>query len=93
MASSSNSKVNTVQKQVDEVVNLMNDNIAKVVQRGENLEQLQDKTEGLQQSALQFKKGASDVRKAMWWKDMKMKMILGGILLVIIIIIIREYFW
>ncbi|KAI8843255.1 hypothetical protein HDU78_008900 [Chytriomyces hyalinus] len=84
----SNSKVNTVQKQVDEVVNLMTDNIAKVVQRGENLEQLQNKTDDLQQSAMQFKKGASAVRKEMWWKDMKMKMILGGVLGVIVIIII-----
>ncbi|TPX63571.1 hypothetical protein CcCBS67573_g08646 [Chytriomyces confervae] len=86
----SNSKVNTVQKQVDEVVNLMTDNIAKVVQRGENLEQLQNKTDDLQQSAMQFKKGASAVRKEMWWKDMKMKMILGGVLGVIVIIIICE---
>ncbi|KAJ3223887.1 hypothetical protein HDU81_008841, partial [Chytriomyces hyalinus] len=84
----SNSKVNTVQNQVDEVVNLMSDNIAKVVQRGENLEQLQNKTDDLQQSAMQFKKGASAVRKEMWWKDMKMKMILGGVLAVIVIIII-----
>ncbi|KAJ3024308.1 UNVERIFIED_CONTAM: hypothetical protein HDU68_008254 [Siphonaria sp. JEL0065] len=71
-----------------EVVNLMNDNIAKVVQRGENLEQLQNKTDDLANSSLQFKRGASDVRKAMWWKDTKMKLIIGGIVALIIIIII-----
>ncbi|KAI9350938.1 synaptobrevin [Obelidium mucronatum] len=66
----------------------MNDNIAKVVQRGENLEQLQNKTDDLANSSLQFKRGASDVRKAMWWKDTKMKLILGGVVAVILIIII-----
>ncbi|KAJ3404020.1 hypothetical protein HDU80_003409 [Chytriomyces hyalinus] len=86
----SNSKVNAVQKQVDEVVNVMTDNIAKVVQRGENLEHLQNKTEDLQQSAMQFKKGASAVRKEMWWKDMKTKMILGGVLGVVVLVIICE---
>ncbi|KAJ3263034.1 Penicillin-binding protein 1C [Chytriomyces hyalinus] len=72
------------------VVNVMTDNIAKVVQRGENLEHLQNKTEDLQQSAMQFKKGASAVRKEMWWKDMKTKMILGGVLGVVVLIIICE---
>ncbi|KAJ3355714.1 hypothetical protein HDU83_002719 [Entophlyctis luteolus] len=66
----------------------MQDNIAKVVQRGENLEQLNTKAEDLSASSMQFKKGASDVRKAMWWKDMKMKLILGGVIVLIIIVII-----
>ncbi|KAJ3137927.1 hypothetical protein HK100_000225 [Physocladia obscura] len=71
-----------------QVVNLMQDNITKVMQRGENLEQLNAKAEDLSSSSAQFKKGASEVRKAMWWKDMKMKLILGGVLATIIIIII-----
>ncbi|ORY47329.1 synaptobrevin [Rhizoclosmatium globosum] len=66
----------------------MQDNINKVVQRGENLEALQNKTENLASSSLQFKKGATEVRKAMWWRDMKTNLILGGIVAVIIIIII-----
>ncbi|KAJ3315370.1 hypothetical protein HDU76_002222 [Blyttiomyces sp. JEL0837] len=82
------SKTGQVQAQVDEVVNIMNDNINKVMQRGEQLETLQNKTEDLQNSSLQFKKGANQVRKEMWWKDMKMKLILGGIVLAILIIII-----
>ncbi|KAJ3054682.1 hypothetical protein HDU99_007728, partial [Rhizoclosmatium hyalinum] len=57
----------------------MQDNINKVVQRGENLEALQNKTENLASSSLQFKKGATEVRKAMWWRDMKTNLILGGI--------------
>ena len=38
------SKAAQVQQQVDEVVGIMQDNIHKVVQRGEQLESLQNKT-------------------------------------------------
>ncbi len=38
------SKTSQVQQQVDEVVGIMQDNIHKVVQRGEQLESLQNKT-------------------------------------------------
>ncbi|KAI9343883.1 synaptobrevin-domain-containing protein [Zopfochytrium polystomum] len=67
---------------------MFEDNINKAMQRGEELESLNTKTEDLQNSSLQFKKGANEVRKQMWWKDFKMKMILGGVVLAIIIIII-----
>jgi len=41
----------------------MQQNINKVVERGEALESLQDKTDQLQDGALQFKRGANRVRK------------------------------
>jgi hypothetical protein len=33
----------------------------------------------LQQGALQFKRGATRVRKQMWWKNMKLNLILGAL--------------
>ncbi|KAJ3128380.1 SNAP receptor, synaptobrevin [Nowakowskiella sp. JEL0407] len=82
------SKTQQVQKQVDEVVGIMQDNIQKVMQRGEQLDSIQNKTDDLQNSSQQFRRGASRVRKQMWWKDMKMKLILGGIIGVILLVII-----
>ncbi|KAI8823169.1 synaptobrevin [Fimicolochytrium jonesii] len=84
----SSSKTGQVQNQVDEVVGIMQDNINKVMQRGEQLDTLQNKTDDLQNSSLQFKRGANRVRKQMWWKDMKMKLIIGGVIAAIIIIIV-----
>ncbi|TPX72712.1 hypothetical protein SpCBS45565_g00241 [Spizellomyces sp. 'palustris'] len=81
-------KTTQVQNQVNEVVGIMQDNIDKVMQRGEQLDTLQNKTDDLQNSSLQFKRGANRVRKQMWWKDMKMKLILGGVIAAILIIII-----
>ncbi|KAJ3159831.1 hypothetical protein HDU86_001483 [Geranomyces michiganensis] len=87
-AADSSSKAAHVQNQVNEVTAIMQDNINKVMQRGEHLDTLQDKTDDLQNSSLQFKRGANRVRKQMWWKDMKMKLILGSVIAAILIIVI-----
>ncbi|KAJ3013732.1 hypothetical protein HKX48_005543 [Thoreauomyces humboldtii] len=81
-------KTQAVQGQVDEVIGIMHNNIEKVMARGEKLESLQNKTDDLQQGALQFKRGATKVRRQMWWKDLKLKLIIAAIIIVILIIII-----
>ncbi len=81
------SKTKAVQDEVDEVVGIMQNNIEKVVQRGEKLETLQTKTDDLQAGALQFKRGAVSARKQMWWKNMKMQLIIGGVIVLFIVII------
>ncbi|KAI9321006.1 synaptobrevin-domain-containing protein [Dichotomocladium elegans] len=81
-------KTSRVQAQVDEVVNIMQDNIDKVMQRGERLDDLRGKTEDLQSTAHHFRRGANQVRKRMWWKDLKWKIIIGVTILIILGIII-----
>ncbi|GAN08322.1 synaptobrevin [Mucor ambiguus] len=81
-------KTARVQQQVDEVVGIMQENIDKVMQRGERLVDLQGKTEDLQATAGHFKRGANQVRKRMWWKDLKWKIIIAVTILVILGVII-----
>ncbi|KAI8143634.1 synaptobrevin-domain-containing protein, partial [Fennellomyces sp. T-0311] len=81
-------KTQRVQAQVDEVVNIMQDNIDKVMQRGERLDDLRGKTEDLQATSHHFRRGANQVRKRMWWKDLKWKIIIAVTILVILGIII-----
>ena len=45
----------------------------------------------LEQGAVQFRKGASGVRRQMWWKNMKWRLIVGGGILIILAIIIGEW--
>ena len=171
-APGSTDKVKNVQKQVDDVVAVMQSNLEKTLERGERLDQLQTKTgrwgvEGanwvawakrpkdvvawakgvkdvvawakgqktwshgarscpavptvfagfsrsqflclrvspsfsrgvlhtlvsgladeLQTNAAQFKKGSTKLRKAMWWKNMKLNLMIAGVCLVIIAIIV-----
>ncbi|KNE64586.1 hypothetical protein AMAG_09944 [Allomyces macrogynus ATCC 38327] len=82
------SKTSAIQAQVNEVVGIMQQNIEKVMERGERLDTLQTKTEDLSQSANQFRRGATKVRKQMWWKNMKLKIIVFLIVVAILLAII-----
>lgn len=76
-------------QQIDDTVNVMKKNLESVAQRGEHIDQLQDKSENLNQSAQGFRRGANRVRKQMWWKNVKMRIwILVGIIVLLLIIII-----
>ncbi|KAI9219431.1 synaptobrevin-domain-containing protein [Blastocladiella britannica] len=81
-------KAKQVHAQVNEVVGIMQSNIEKVMDRGEKMETLAAKTEDLQNQSNQFKKGATKVRKAMWWKDLKLKLAIAAVVAIILIIII-----
>ncbi|KAI9145974.1 synaptobrevin [Paraphysoderma sedebokerense] len=87
-AAASPNKTHQVQAQVNEVVGIMQNNIEKVMERGEKLDSLANKTEDLQQSSMQFKKGATKVRKQMWWKDMKLRLMIAAVVILLIIIIV-----
>jgi vesicle-associated membrane protein 7 len=81
------SKVASVQKKVDEVKNIMVDNIEKVLERGEKIELLVDKTDNLRFQADKFHKTGRQLRSRMWWQNMKMKLIVVFILILIAVII------
>ncbi|KAL6722072.1 Vesicle membrane receptor protein (v-SNARE) [Lecanora helva] len=84
-----NTRTAAIQSQIDDTVNVMKKNLESVAQRGENIDQLQDKSENLNQSAQGFRRGANRVRKQMWWKNMKMRIwIFVGIIVLLLIIII-----
>uniref|UniRef100_A0A8C6T997 Vesicle-associated membrane protein 4 n=1 Tax=Neogobius melanostomus TaxID=47308 RepID=A0A8C6T997_9GOBI len=87
--------VHSVQSQVDEVIDVMQENISKVIERGERLDDLQDKSESLSDNASAFSSRAKQLHRRMWWRDTKMKMIIAlvviGLLLIIIIPVILRY--
>ncbi|XP_051930247.1 vesicle-associated membrane protein 4 isoform X3 [Hippocampus zosterae] len=90
-----NDKLKHVQSQVDEVIDVMQENISKVIERGERLDDLQDKSESLSDNASAFSSRAKQLHRRMMWRNMKMKMIIAlvviGLLLIIIIPVILRY--
>jgi len=84
-----NAKTAALQADIDHTVGIMRDNITKVAERGERLDSLQDKTDNLAVSAQGFRRGANRVRKNMWWKDMKMRIVIAiGVAVLLVIIIV-----
>lgn len=87
-ATSSNSKLDQVQGQVNEVKVILKDNINKVLERGDRLDDLIGKTDDLQASADSFQRTSTRVARKYWWKNIKMMIIIGVIVLIILILII-----
>jgi vesicle-associated membrane protein 4 len=88
-----NQRTAALQAEIDSTVGIMRDNINKVSERGARLDSLQDKTDNLATSAQGFRRGANRVRKAMWWKDMKMRMcIVVGIIILLVVIIVPSVY-
>jgi len=75
-------------KQVDEVKDIMNNNISKMVKNIDNLEVLHDKSDQMKESSNQFRKGATTMKNKMWWKNIKLQLIILCVIIVIIVIII-----
>ncbi|KAG2688097.1 hypothetical protein I3843_09G078300 [Carya illinoinensis] len=82
------SKLAKVKAQVSEVKGVMMENIEKVLDRGEKIELLVDKTENLHQQAQDFRTTGTQIRRKMWLQNMKIKLIVLGILIALILIIV-----
>ncbi|KAK2871506.1 hypothetical protein QQF64_002703 [Cirrhinus molitorella] len=82
------SKLNQVQDQVNDVKVILKDNINKVLERGERLDDLIGKTDDLQATADSFQRTSTRVARKMWWRNTKMMIIIGVVVLAIIVLII-----
>ncbi|KAG8436670.1 hypothetical protein GDO86_007674 [Hymenochirus boettgeri] len=78
----------SVQNQVDEVIDVMQENITKVIERGERLDDLQDKSESLADNATAFSSRSRHLRRQMWWRECKMKAIVALVFIIILLVII-----
>ncbi|XP_016457065.2 vesicle-associated membrane protein 727 [Nicotiana tabacum] len=81
------SKLSKLKAQITEVKGIMMDNIEKVLDRGEKIELLVDKTENLQFQADSFQRQGRQLRRKMWFQNLQMKLMVGGAILVFIIIV------
>lgn len=77
----------STQNEIQEVKSVLIENIDKVLERGERIELLVDRTEVLDQHAFKFKKKATKLKRAMWWKNAKMVLAIGFIILALIYIV------
>ncbi|KAJ6717479.1 VESICLE-ASSOCIATED MEMBRANE PROTEIN 727 [Salix purpurea] len=80
------SKLSKLKAQITEVKGIMMDNIDKVLDRGERIELLVDKTENLQFQADSFQRQGRELRRKMWLQNLKVKIIVGGTVLSLILI-------
>ncbi|KAL9247321.1 hypothetical protein vseg_020765 [Gypsophila vaccaria] len=80
--------INRVKGEVNEIRTIMVDNIEKILERGDKIELLVDKTSTMQDSAFHFRKQSKRLRRALWMKNAKLLMWLTCLLVVLLYIII-----
>jgi vesicle-associated membrane protein 7 len=84
----SGDKITQINKQLGEVKDAMLSNIDNVLQRGEKIELLVDKTETLEQHAFKFQRGAKALKRQMCIKNIKWTIALLIVLGLVIYIIL-----
>lgn len=77
-----------VNDKLDDVKNVMVQNIDLVLERGEKLELLVDKTEALNNEAFNFKSRAKQLKDTMYWRKIKQYIIIFCALALIIFVIV-----
>ncbi|XP_020240482.1 vesicle-associated membrane protein 721 [Cajanus cajan] len=82
------SKLAKVKAQVSEVQQVMRANIDQVLDRQVKIDVLVGQTEDLRNQAEDFRRTGGQIRRKMWYQNMKIKLIVLVILIVIILIIV-----
>lgn len=62
-------------------------NIDAVLQRGERLDDVLQKSNNMTESALTFNRASRAMRKKFWWKNFKMQILIVCLLLLLVLII------
>merc|ERR1719414_762959 len=81
-------KITVLKKDLETVRVQMNENIEVVMQRGEKLDLLIEKTETLSNNSSTFRRNATTLQRKIWWKNMKLTIgcVIGVIILIYIIV-------
>lgn len=85
---SSGDQLTQLQDRVSEVTGIMTENIEKVMRRGDALEDLTDRSTLLAHSSTDFRHSSNKLRKKLFWKSVKMWVILVIVLVVIFAVIL-----
>ncbi|KAL6217010.1 hypothetical protein ACLB2K_010228 [Fragaria x ananassa] len=80
-------KINRLKGEMSQVRNVMIENIDKVLDRGDRLELLVDKTANMQGNTFRFRKQARRFRSTVWWRNVKLTIALIVLVLVVIYIV------
>ena len=78
-------KIAEVNDKVEATKQVMKDNVQKVIERGDNIETLIEKTDILVQTSDSFRVNTKTLKQKIWWKNVK--------IWIILIIVVLVLFW
>lgn len=81
-------KLQQTHEKLNEVTVVMKDNIDKVIKRGEDLDQLDEKATHLEHNAEQFKNNATKVKRKFQCQHYKLIALVAFVIMILILIIV-----
>lgn len=83
-----NDAIRNVQREMDGVREIMTENIERVLERGERIDLLVDKTDRLGGSARDFRVRSRGLRRRMWWKNVRLMALLVVVVIFLIYLLV-----
>uniref|UniRef100_A0A453S4Q3 V-SNARE coiled-coil homology domain-containing protein n=1 Tax=Aegilops tauschii subsp. strangulata TaxID=200361 RepID=A0A453S4Q3_AEGTS len=83
--------LNRLRGEVSEIHTVMVDNIEKILDRGDRISLLVDKTSTMQDSGFHFRKQSKRLRRALWMKNVKLLAVLTGVIVLLLYLIIAAF--
>ncbi|GAB1220479.1 hypothetical protein ENUP19_0331G0002 [Entamoeba nuttalli] len=77
-----------INSDLEETQGLMQQNIQDMTRNIATAEELEGQTGDMVGHANDFRKASTDLKRTMWWKNMKLWLIIGGVVAVIVIVTI-----
>ncbi|XP_012533304.2 synaptobrevin homolog 2 isoform X2 [Monomorium pharaonis] len=81
-------KMDSVKLQIQEVADVMRDNVQKVMDRGERLEDLQEASDRLNMAGNEFREAAKRAQRRAWLQNVKSRIIIISITVTIVLFIV-----
>lgn len=78
----------SVENEIVQVRDLMNENIDRILQRGENLESLINKTSNLNTTSNSFRRRTISVKRRMLWSNFKFLIIISIIIIILLYVLV-----
>eukprot|EP00922_Rhytidocystis_sp_ex-Travisia-forbesii_P042716 GHVS01063834.1.p1 GENE.GHVS01063834.1~~GHVS01063834.1.p1 ORF type:complete len:145 (-),score=33.91 GHVS01063834.1:85-519(-) len=75
-----------LQGQLDNIHDTMTENIDKLVQREERIELLVNRTSHLTDGAVEFRRQAGKLRRALWWRSVR-NFVYAGVVVVLLVVV------
>ena len=80
--------IRNVTREMDGVREIMTENIERVLERGERIDLLVDKTDRLGGSARDFRVRSRGLRRRMWWKNVKLMALLVVVVIFLVYLLV-----
>jgi hypothetical protein len=84
----SRNKLANLQEKIDVVKSVMQENIQQILINQEQVERINSSAERLNEQSQAFKSSTHELRNKMWWKMIKMRLLIGFVIVCVLIVII-----